>query len=279
MRVSKLPRILRFKSWLLTALWGTENWVVSARPTGATEIVGGPLAGKTLRDVWPDFPLLFKLIDTQMRISVQVHPNERTSVLTGGEPKTEMWCLLTDGVIYAGLKPGVDARAVEEAIRKGNFTDILVRHEGKAGDIFYIPGGLVHAMGDNLRLYEVQQSSATTFRLYDWGRVGPDGRPRQLHIAEALQAIDYSLPPPRPVQAVESPYFAFHKVSVSGRAIGRLDAAFAVFYVLRGALRLEGELFEAGESALVTSGGDLALEGTDAALFVTLPGGGAFNLD
>ena len=101
--------ILKFEKNVHTALWGEEQWLVSVHPSGPVTIANGPLAGKSLAEVCPDFPVLVKVIDAKRRLSVQVHPNERTAPATGGEPKTEMWCMLDDGVIYAGLKPGVRA--------------------------------------------------------------------------------------------------------------------------------------------------------------------------
>lgn len=266
-----LPRILRFKPVLRQALWGTEDWVVSAHPAGASVIAAGPLAGKTLNEVWPEFPLLFKVIKAQTRLSVQVHPNEQTCLMTGGEPKTEMWCLLDDGVIYAGLKPGVGAQEVEAAVKSGEFEDLLVRHEAKAGDVFFIPGGLVHAIGDETRLYEVQQSSDTTFRLYDWGRVGSDGRPRQLHIAESLKAIDYGLPHTKAAQSVKCPFFTFRKEAIAGKKVLDIAADFAVLYAAKGEVKVEDEVLAEGESLLVTAAGALTVEGANAALFVTTP--------
>lgn len=268
---NELPRFLRFKSTLRRALWGTEDWVVSAHPAGASVITGGPLAGKALSDVWTNFPLLFKVIDAQTRLSVQVHPNEETCLMTGGEPKTEMWCLLNDGVIYAGLKPGVGAADVEAAVKSGNFEELLVRHEAKAGDVFFIPGGLVHAIGDNTRLYEVQQSSDTTFRLYDWGRVGADGRPRQLHIAESLKAINYGLPPVKAAKGVVCPFFSFQQLELAGERVLDTRAAFTVLYVAKGTVQVAGETLAEGESMLITPGEIVPVSSEKALLFVTTP--------
>lgn len=267
----ELPRFLRFKPVLRKALWGTEDWVVSAHPAGASVIQGGPLAGKSLSEVWAGFPLLFKVIDAQTRLSVQVHPNEETCLMTGGEPKTEMWGLLNDGVIYAGLKPGVGAADVEEAVKSGKFEELLVRHEAKAGDVFFIPGGLVHAIGDNTRLYEVQQSSDTTFRLYDWGRVGVDGRPRQLHIAESLKAINYGLPPVKAAKGVVCPFFAFQQVALNGTHLLDARAAFTVLYAAKGSVQVADETLAEGESMLITPGEMVSVSGENATLFVTTP--------
>lgn len=202
---------MKLESNLHTLVWGTESWEVSAHKSSPSVIADGPNKGKALSEVKPDFPLLIKVIDAKTRLSVQVHPNNANAALTGGEPKTEMWVLLEDGVIYAGLKPGVGPKDIEEAVKTGAFEDLMVRHEAKKGEAYFIPGGLVHAISDNTKIYEVQQSSNTTYRLYDWGRVGVDGKPRQLHIAESLKSIDFSLPVPQPQINVSCPYFDFRQ--------------------------------------------------------------------
>lgn len=202
---------MKLESNLHTLVWGTESWEVSAHKSSPSVIADGPNKGKALSEVKPDFPLLIKVIDAKTRLSVQVHPNNANAALTGGEPKTEMWVLLEDGVIYAGLKPGVGPKDIEKAVKTGAFEDLMVRHEAKKGEAYFIPGGLVHAISDNTKIYEVQQSSNTTYRLYDWGRVGVDGKPRQLHIAESLKSIDFSLPVPQPQINVRCPYFDFRQ--------------------------------------------------------------------
>ncbi len=256
-------RRLKLDGAVKTALWGSERWEVSARPEAPSRISDGPLAGRGLDEVHPRFPLLFKTIDAKARLSVQVHPNEVTCRVTGGEPKTEMWCALADSTVFAGLRPGTGAAELEAAVRANALEELLVRHELKAGDAVFIPGGLVHAIGDGALLYEVQQSSDTTFRLYDWGRVGADGRPRELHVASALAAADCSLPPPVPVKYVESPFFSFSQVRLSGeKAVGG-DGGFVVVRSARGAFRLDGEEFPEGASVLLPpgAGGTLCADG------------------
>jgi mannose-6-phosphate isomerase len=120
-----------------------------------------------------------------------------------------MWCVLEPGPIYAGLKRGVGAKEIEDAIGSGKFEDILVKHDAKRFDTFFIPGGLVHAIGDGVKLYEIQQSSNTTYRLYDWGRLGADGKPRELHIAKSLESIDFSLDIPQPRRNIDCEFFSF----------------------------------------------------------------------
>lgn len=248
---------MKFSSNLHQTLWGSEDWVCSAFPESPSVIVDGPNAGRRLDEMYPDFPLLMKVIDAKTRLSVQVHPNETTCKVTGGDPKTEMWCALSDGPIYAGLKPGTTEPEIESAVASGEFERLLVRHDAKAGDVFFIPGGLVHAIGDGVRLYEVQQSSNTTFRLYDWGRVGENGKPRALHVAHALEAIDLSLPVPVPCKELDTPFFRFYQEDISGERvyIAPKDRFVAVFSVKDGNI-----LLEPGETVVVGSGHYLVTE-------------------
>ncbi len=242
---------LKFQPNLHPALWGVESWEVSVHPAGPSLIANGPLAGRSLREVLPDFHLLIKVIDARTRLSVQVHPNERTAPLTGGDPKTEMWCLLKDGFIYAGLKPGTDSDAVASAVSSGRFEELLVRHDAKCGDAFFIPGGLVHAIGDDVKLFEVQQSSDTTYRLYDWGRVGKDGKPRELHVEKSLQAIDYALPTPVPAAAVRCGFFDFRTFALQGECRPGAAAAPVVLHAAHGGFTVDGVTVAEGESVLV----------------------------
>ena len=212
----KNGEILKFGQNVHPALWGQESWEISVHPAGPSVVAVGEAQGRSLADVAPGFPLLVKVIDAKTRLSVQVHPNEETRRLTGGDPKTEMWAMLEDGVIYAGLKPGTRPEDIESAVKSGRFEELLVRHEAKKGEAFFIPGGLVHAIGDGALIYEVQQSSDTTFRLYDWNRVGKDGKPRELHVEKSLKAIDYSLPVPVPSRDVKCPFFDFRQPSLDG---------------------------------------------------------------
>ena len=221
---------LTFRPNIHTALWGCESWEISGHPSSPSVVAAGALAGRTLEELASAygtaltgtkapaptrFPLLFKVIDARERLSVQVHPNEATRALTGGEPKTEMWHVLGGkGPIFAGLKPGTTPAMVEEDVRTGRFEETLARHDAREGLTLFIPGGLVHAIGEDVLIYEVQQSSNTTYRLYDWGRVGANGKPRQLHVAESLKTIDFSLPVPASRVAVSCPFFNFRPVMV-----------------------------------------------------------------
>lgn len=223
---------LTFKPNVHTALWGTESWEISGHHSSPTVVASGSFAGCTLEELSSRFgteligtkapkanvfPLLFKVIDAKKRLSVQVHPNEQTRLLTGGEPKTEMWRVLGGtGPIFAGLKPGTTPSVVEEDVKTGRFEETLVRHDAQEGLTLFIPGGLVHAIGEDVLIYEVQQSSNTTYRLYDWGRLGADGKPRPLHVEASLKSIDFDLPVPESRPNVLCEFFNFQPVDSSG---------------------------------------------------------------
>ena len=267
--VDRPDYVLKLERQVRHALWGSESWEISVHPSGPSVIANGPLAGRSLAEVCPDFGLLVKVIDAKDRLSVQIHPNDRIAPLLGGEPKTEMWCMLADGLIFAGLPPKTGSDAVAEAIKNGRFEDLLVRYAAKKGEVYFIPGGEVHAIGEGTRLYEVQQSSDTTYRLYDWGRVDKDGRPRELHIEKGLKAINHSLPPPRPAREAECEHFAFSQHTVHGELrFGPLDR-YAVLFAAEGAATVNGETLVEGESALVPPGVAFAVSSDRAHIFIT----------
>jgi mannose-6-phosphate isomerase len=187
-----------------------ESWEISAHPDGTSIVSQGKYAGRSLPDLasefgvaligtkTPDptrFPLLFKLIDARDKLSVQVHPNNANAALTHGEPKTEMWYVLDrvqGSSLYAGLREGATPELLRAALVDGTADKCLTEVQVNPGDAIFIPGGLVHAIGDGCLIYEVQQNSNTTYRLYDWNRVGADGKPRPLHIEESFKTIDWN---------------------------------------------------------------------------------------
>jgi mannose-6-phosphate isomerase len=185
-----------------------ESWEISDRPGDESVIANGPLAGRTLRDLMvhrgPDvlghaapaddgrFPLLCKILDARDRLSLQVHPPASARHL--GEPKTEMWYIAAadpGAELFVGLKRGVTRGAFERAIADGTVAACFHRVEVTAGDAMFLPSGRVHAIGSGLVIFEIQQNSDTTFRVYDWDRVGLDGRPRELHVPQSLASIDF----------------------------------------------------------------------------------------
>ena len=186
-----------------------ESWDLADHPDGQSVVVAGPLAGKSLGELLAEdpealvgpgfsggpFPLLIKLIDATQRLSVQVHPDDELAraMALGQGGKTECWLVLADGgEIFQGTRPGVDRAVFEQALAEGRLADLLNRFECQADDFFFLGARTVHALGAGCLVYEIQQTSNITFRVYDWGRVGLDGKPRPLHVAASLDTIDFS---------------------------------------------------------------------------------------
>jgi mannose-6-phosphate isomerase len=197
-----------------------ESWEVADHASGQSVIANGPLTGTTLHDLvesrprdlfgrhvpQPRFPLIFKFLDCHQNLSVQVHPNDRAASkrVPPDLGKDEAWLILDarpGSRVYAGLKYGFDREAFEREARGGRIELCLHSFEPAAGDCVFLPAGTIHALGAGLLVAEIQQASDTTFRLHDWDRVGPDGRPRTLHLEEALEVIDYSAGSVRPTTA------------------------------------------------------------------------------
>ena len=204
-------------------LWGYERWLVSAHPAAPSVVAEGPFAGRRLDELVAKFgdalagtrtqgrfPLLFKDISARQRLSVQVHPSEATAPLTGGEPKTEAWRILAaepDAAIWLGVRPGVSRDDLAHAVAQNRVADALVCQRVQVGEMYYIPAGLVHCLGDGVRVFEVQQSSDTTYRLYDWDRKDAAGRSRPLQVREALLAVDPSLQTRKTEDEMDCPFF------------------------------------------------------------------------
>lgn len=183
-----------------------ESWELSDREDNATGIAGGTFAGKNLREIiaihardilgsqyqpaQSRFPLLHKFIYARENLSVQVHPGEDSPL---GESKTECWYILAapeNAELILGIAGEGDREQVLAALRTRECGKVLNRVPVRSGDMFFIPAGTVHAITAGLLLYEVQQNSDTTFRLYDWDRLDASGKPRALHLDESAQVID-----------------------------------------------------------------------------------------
>ena len=199
-----------------------ESWEITDRPEGVSVIANGPLAGKDLRWLMENyaaevlgtaqayggrFPLLIKILDAQDKLSLQVHPPAAVAAGLGGEPKTEMW-YVADAVpgadLFVGLKQGVTRAEFEGKIRDGSVAECFHRVPVQTGDTMFLPSGRVHAIGAGLVIFEVQQNSDTTYRVFDWNRVGLDGQPRALHVEQSLASIDFNDFEPEPVRSVYS---------------------------------------------------------------------------
>jgi len=199
-----------------------ESWEITDRPEGVSVIANGPLAGKTLRWLMENhrdellgasdsssarFPLLIKILDAQDKLSVQVHPPSAAAAKLGGEPKTEMWYIARatpNAQLFVGLKRGVTRAEFERKIRDGTVAECIHAINVETGDAMFLPSGRIHAIGAGNLIFEIQQNSDTTYRVFDWNRLGLDGEPRELHVDEALASIDFNDFEPRPIRSLYS---------------------------------------------------------------------------
>lgn len=189
-----------------------EAWILSDRDDYMSHVTNGPFSGRSLGELrqefpselmggqarhFPRFPLLLKFLDCQEMLSVQVHPTAANMDLVpaGETPKTEAWVVLEAGAesrIYAGAKPGTTPDNLLQAVTDGKVADLLTSFVPKAGDAVFIPAGTVHSLGDYVVVFEIQQNSDVTFRLYDWGHVDAQtGKPRELQVDQAIACIDF----------------------------------------------------------------------------------------
>ena len=193
-----------------------ESWEVSALPSSASIISNGIYKGKDLISVINEqpeailgkkvnakyngkLPLLVKFIDAKRDLSIQVHPNDEMAKREHGKSgKSEMWYVIKadkGSHLYAGFKEAITPEEYQKRIVDGTIVDVLANHPVKAGDVFYLPAGSVHAICGGILLAEVQQSSDVTYRIYDYNRPGMDGKLRELHTELASQALDYTVYP------------------------------------------------------------------------------------
>ena len=278
---------LRFRPILRRYLWGgrrlaelgkslgegddyAESWELCDRGADQSVIAAGPLAGTPLgalvRDrgeellgrhhPQPRFPLLFKFLDARRTLSVQVHPNDAQAARLDPPDlgKTEAWVVLAadpGSFLYCGLKRGFDRPALERELARGTVELCLHRLEPKPGDCIFLPAGTPHAIGGGLLIAEIQQSSDVTYRLYDFGRVGSDGQSRPLHLAQALECIDYACGPAEPQMGndagsgverlVECPQFVLDRRTLIAPAeLGGGDRC-RFLAVIAGSLSIEGD--------------------------------------
>ena len=192
-----------------------ESWMLSAHPDGPSAIVNGEYAGLALPDYFniagrgamgtdcdrfPGFPVLIKLIDAKNKLSIQVHPDDAYA-RAHGEPfgKTEMWYVVgcePGASLYYGFSHAVSKDEFRSRIENNTLEEVLNRVEVHPGDVFFISAGTLHAIGAGILIAEIQQSSNLTYRIYDYGRHGKDGKPRELHIPQALD-VTRLVPPDR----------------------------------------------------------------------------------
>jgi len=196
-----------------------ESWEIVDRPEAQSLVTGGPFSGTSLRDIierhadkimgpgWSPsarFPLLVKWLDCSERLSLQVHPPASVAASLGGESKTENWYVaqsVPGASLFVGLKPGVKQAKFAKAIATGTAEECVNKVSVASGDSILVRSGQAHAIDAGNLILEIQQNSDTTYRIYDWGRAGLDGRPRQLHVEESLRSILWDEGPPDLVRA------------------------------------------------------------------------------
>lgn len=223
-----------------------ESWEVSAVPSSISVIANGAYAGEDLISVIEKdpakilgaavnakydgkLPLLVKFIDAKKDLSIQVHPNDEMAMREHGKSgKSEMWYILKadEGAhLYAGFKKEITPEEYRQRIANDTITEVLADHQVKAGDVFFLPAGRVHAICGGIMLVEVQQSSDVTYRIYDYNRPGMDGKPRELHTELATKALDfhaidnirsaYTGCTNKAVQIIDSSYFDVNIIEVT----------------------------------------------------------------
>lgn len=272
-----------------------EAWVLSCHPDGPSVVATGPLAGKTLPEYiqekgpgclgadcekFTDFPILAKFIDAKGDLSIQVHPSNEYALAHEHQfGKTEMWYVLDcepGATLYYGFQHQISREEFQQRIQDNTLTEVLNAVPVEKGDLFFIPAGTLHAIRKGIVVAEIQQNSNMTYRIYDYGRVGADGKPRQLHIQQALEVTQRTPPQPDPDfhgHLAQCPYFTVDVMD--GRFT--LDCgpeSFVSVLVLEGTGALwegdESMSLRKGESLFIPAGaGQCRLEGDGLKCLVT----------
>lgn len=251
-----------------------ESWEISDRPGAVSVIANGPLAGHDLRwlmenqatDLLGDvpsadgrFPWLFKILDAAETLSLQVHPPPG---FPEGEPKTEAWYVAdatNDAHLFAGLRSGITRAQFREQLESGQLETCIPRVPLSAGDAMFLPSGRLHALGGGTLVFEIQQNSDTTYRVFDWNRTGLDGRPRELHVDQAMAAIDFNdtEPPLAPAEGnprtiADAPgLFKVEQHILSACSTLELSTGLQVVAVVTGALEMGNLTLAPGDHCLL----------------------------
>ena len=256
-----------------------ESWEIVDREDAQSVVHDGPLRGLTLHELWTHrraeifgenvgdserFPLLVKMLDAQERLSLQVHPPAELAATLDGEAKNEMWYLAhaeAGAEVFAGLSEPTDRATFETALNEGRAADLIHRIAVEVGDAIFIPSGRIHAIGAGCLIVEIQQNSDTTYRVFDWNRVGLDGKPRTLHIDHSLQSTDFADVRPALQPPVEGgvgpvstcPFFHVEKWTLDAplAALENTGGRFAIFTCLTGTVECAGATFGPGDFFLV----------------------------
>ena len=212
-----------------------ESWEISDRPGDASVVANGPLAGRDLRWLMEHhsndllgltpaaqgrFPLLCKILDAREKLSLQVHPPATLAAQMGGEPKTEMWYVAQaepEADLFVGLKRGVTRSEFARKAADGTVAECFHRIPVRAGDAMFLPSGRVHALGAGNVIFEIQQNSDTTYRVFDWNRRDASGQLRDLHLEQSLASIDFD--DFEPALAQPAPAESLHGVAASSAVV------------------------------------------------------------
>ena len=256
-----------------------ESWELSFHPDGTGVVVGGKYDGQKISDVvsktewgancqdFPFFPVLNKIIDARSNLSVQVHPNDEYALKNEGQfGKTEMWHILSSekgAVLYLGLNRTMKAEEFSQAISDNSIIDYLNAVPVHAGETYFIPSGTLHAIGAGITLFEVQQNSSLTYRVYDYGRLGADGKPRQLHVEKAKKVANlnkYVVPNPvRNCLLGSCKYFSAYRYNGSNEF--QNDDSFVSITVVDGDIAVNGQTYKKGETLFATAGQKISVVG------------------
>lgn len=259
----------RFDPIIKHMIWGSEIWVISGVPGNESIVSEGSEAGMKITDLFSGkFPLLIKFIHAERDLSIQVHPGDRIAAERHGcSGKDEMWYVTGASAgarLICGFKDGTSKEQYTELIKDESIISILAQHYVQKGDVFFIPAGRVHSIGGGCSVLEVQQASDITYRIYDYGRPGADGKPRQLHTKEAEDAIDFNIPTDyrthyphtrdENVRLVSCPHFTTELLDLTHSFTYRpcRAASFTAMVCVEGEGSLNGRGISAGEAVLMT---------------------------
>jgi mannose-6-phosphate isomerase len=274
-----------------------ESWEIVDRPEAQSVVHNGPLRGATLHELWrdyrsgifgnisdtPRFPLLIKLLDAEENLSLQVHPPEPIAEKLGGESKTEFWYITNAAPgarVYAGVKTRTTRDSFSRALEAGGVDEHVHAIDVATGDAIFLPSGRMHALGGGNVLVEIQENSDTTYRIYDWGREKSGMPAREMHIAEAMQCVDFkdvepSLVSPQGETLVRNELFEVQKWNLTGARELAPPGQFAIACCLSGKVRCGEVELSPGQFFLVpavSADRDLkALEDETSLLRITIP--------
>ena len=267
-----------------------ESWEMSDREDEQSIVDHGPFAGKSLHDLWINhrddifgtgltgerFPLLIKILDARDDLSIQVHPPVEMAEELGGDAKTEMWYIADcdpGAKLYVGFKDGVTKEDFAASLQDGSVADKVHAIEPEKDQSIFIPSGRLHAIGAGFLIYEIQQNSDTTYRVFDWNRLGLDGNPRDLHVEQSMKSIDFDdrepgmdIPDGETIAACS--YFTIDQLEEK-TSIDSGDH-FSILTVVRGTLTSPGgRIFSAGDFLLHPREGSPLSASSDAKILRT----------